>query len=626
MDNSQLVLVVDDSPHIVKLIQVNLEFEGYKTLGAFDGKEALEKVTREKPDLIILDILMPNMDGWDVLERLKRNPRTANIPVIVLTAFGRTEDRRRGLELGVSDYVTKPFNALRLIEAVQHTLHRTPMPGTQGAKAGTTTTHVAVVGEGDRALGILQTLLGNSKVKILGLATDDAQSPAAKLAKELKIPVNDDAYALCKLPNLDLLIETEPRALDIEKVKTINPSLEVLHGFSTQFVWGLVEEKEASEARGRGLVKELHSKIKELNALYEAGKVMSSAVSLPAILEFVLRHMAVFVNAQSGVCFSKKDNGYVPAAVHGKPASSLLRNWKTLLHLVTQSGKPMHHQNVSGVNHVILVPLGLTEAPAAFAALIFPETAEISGNDLGFLDTLSGGVKIAIERATLYHDLKESKEQIEKLLSKVILAQEEERKRVSAEIHDSIAQSLVGALTRVQMCEGLVPKQSKTAQRELKELKTLIQDSIKEVRQIIFNLRPSTLDDLGLVPTLEHYLKKFEKETRIRASLSAKLPPEKLPSAIETTLYRVVQEALTNVRKHAKATRVRLDLKAVKGKLHLSIHDNGAGMKKIKSSPAPSGEGVGIIGMKERVELLGGTFAVGSRNGKGSLISIEIPL
>lgn len=493
MNAPELILVVDDSPHIVKLIEVNLDFEGYETLGAFDGEEALKLVKTRHPDLIILDILMPNLDGWSVLESLKKNPETASIPVIVLTAVGRTEDRRRGLELGVSDYVTKPFNAMRLIEAVKNTLHPVERAQAPSVEKSQTITHVAIVGGSDRAHGILQTLLGNSHVQILGLATTDTQSPAVKLAREMKIPITGDPHKLFGLQGLDLIIETEPHMIDPTRVERANPNLEILRGYSTNFVWSLVEEKEASEQRARALVGELHRNV--------------------------------------------------------------------------------------------------------------------------------------VEKAKLYDDLQHSKTQIEALLSRVVNAQEEERKRVAAEIHDTIAQSLVGLLTRVQTCQSLLPKTSKKAQSALDELKTLALENIKEVRQIIFNLRPSTLDDLGLIPTIEHYLKKFETETKIKTSLTVHGLEGKLPPVLETAIYRVIQEAMTNVKKHAKADHVSLEILKRSGRLRLTISDNGAGFKPEKArGKSPDGDSVGILGMKERVALLGGTFEVHALEGKGSKIMIEVPL
>ena len=113
------ILAVDDERHIVRLVQVNLERNGYEVVTAYDGKEALEKVESEHPDLIVLDVMMPYMDGFEVLQNLKRNQSTRDIPVIMLTAKAQDADVFRGWQSGVDCYLTKPFNPMELIAFVK---------------------------------------------------------------------------------------------------------------------------------------------------------------------------------------------------------------------------------------------------------------------------------------------------------------------------------------------------------------------------------------------------------------------------------------------------------------------------------------------------------------------------
>ncbi|MEP6754255.1 MAG: response regulator [Chthonomonadales bacterium] len=113
------ILAVDDERHIVRLVQVNLERSGYEVVTAYDGKEALEKVNSEHPDLIVLDVMMPYMDGFEVLQNLKREPATRDIPVIMLTAKAQDADVFRGWQSGVDCYLTKPFNPMELIAFVK---------------------------------------------------------------------------------------------------------------------------------------------------------------------------------------------------------------------------------------------------------------------------------------------------------------------------------------------------------------------------------------------------------------------------------------------------------------------------------------------------------------------------
>jgi two-component system alkaline phosphatase synthesis response regulator PhoP len=122
MAQGKKILAVDDERHIVRLIQVNLERAGYQVATAFDGNEALKKVEAEKPDLIVLDVMMPRMDGFEVLKRLQANPETRGIPIVMLTAKAQDADVFRGWSSGVSAYLTKPFNPLELVTFVRRIL------------------------------------------------------------------------------------------------------------------------------------------------------------------------------------------------------------------------------------------------------------------------------------------------------------------------------------------------------------------------------------------------------------------------------------------------------------------------------------------------------------------------
>lgn len=119
MERKYKILAVDDEPHIRRLVQVNLERHGYEVITAADGKEALEKVTTENPDLVVLDVMMPYMDGFEVLQTLRKNPGTRDLPVIMLTAKAQDADVFRGWQSGADLYLTKPFNPMELISFVK---------------------------------------------------------------------------------------------------------------------------------------------------------------------------------------------------------------------------------------------------------------------------------------------------------------------------------------------------------------------------------------------------------------------------------------------------------------------------------------------------------------------------
>lgn len=217
---------------------------------------------------------------------------------------------------------------------------------------------------------------------------------------------------------------------------------------------------------------------------------------------------------------------------------------------------------------------------------------------------------------------------VERLLERVIHAQEEERKWMASEIHDTLAQSLVGMHTMVQACRQLFEVDSARAGRLLDALSGLLSESLGEIRQILFNLRPASLDDLGLVPSLENYARRFLQGTGIQLILE--LPgrnQSRLPPLLETTVFRIAQEALSNIKKHSGAGQVRVNLDVGTTDVRLTVSDDGRGLVWSEVSERfQSGESYGLHGMRERSRLLGGSFRISNDPSGGTILEVVIPL
>lgn len=210
---------------------------------------------------------------------------------------------------------------------------------------------------------------------------------------------------------------------------------------------------------------------------------------------------------------------------------------------------------------------------------------------------------------------------------KIILAQEEERKRIARDIHDGPAQTLANLVLRTEIAERMVIKQDyDLVQLELADLKGQVRSGLEEIRKIIFNLRPMTLDDLGLIPTIRKQIQDFEEKTRIHSTFELTGREIRLSSSMETAIYRLIQEALSNIQKHADASNVKLVLGYYDEELHIQINDNGRGFTKEVSSHQSDGAHYGIVGMYERIELLDGKIDIETAVDKGTLITIVIPL
>jgi two-component system sensor histidine kinase UhpB len=208
----------------------------------------------------------------------------------------------------------------------------------------------------------------------------------------------------------------------------------------------------------------------------------------------------------------------------------------------------------------------------------------------------------------------------------VIKAQEEERKRIARELHDETSQSLTGLVIGVRMIDELLPDSMTEVRERLRGIEDLAQTTLEEVHTMAIRLRPSVLDDLGLLAALRSYIKEFSSHSRVFVELNLPSLSRRLSPDLETVLYRVVQEALTNVVRHADASRCWVTLQQQGDRLKGIISDNGRGFDLRRVSADGGGEGLGLHGIKERIELVGGAMSLESRPGEGSTLYLEVPI
>lgn len=234
------------------------------------------------------------------------------------------------------------------------------------------------------------------------------------------------------------------------------------------------------------------------------------------------------------------------------------------------------------------------------------------------LDYLSGDLKKITAHVQGWQKRQE-------LAVSVIRAQEEERRRVAREIHDGPAQALASMAMRLELCEKILQTEPTRAASEIRDLKEMARTSLQDVRKIIFDLRPMALDDLGLVPALRTYLSAFEERTGVRTQFNVVGEERRLPPALEIALYRLIQESLTNVAKHAKTSEAWVSIEVARGTVRLIVKDHGRGFDPGAVSGV-IGERFGLVGMKERVAMFGGEISIKSGINAGTKITVAIPL
>jgi signal transduction histidine kinase len=240
------------------------------------------------------------------------------------------------------------------------------------------------------------------------------------------------------------------------------------------------------------------------------------------------------------------------------------------------------------------------------------------GGDGRFTDEDRRVAEIFAARAAVAVDL--SQRVARDALRRVVTAQELERRRLARELHDETGQALTTILLGLRTVEeASTPGEARTAAASVREL---VLETLQDVRRLAVELRPKALDDFGLVPALERLTVTFAEQTGIDVDFQAVLPSTRLPAEVETTLYRIVQEALTNVVKHARANRISILVTRKDGSVTAVIEDDGGGF-----DPAHTRDGgLGLIGMRERVALVGGRIEIESSAESGTALVAEVPL
>lgn len=211
------------------------------------------------------------------------------------------------------------------------------------------------------------------------------------------------------------------------------------------------------------------------------------------------------------------------------------------------------------------------------------------------------------------------------LLQKTIQAQEEERLRVARELHDAVGQFLSGLVIRISSLEDRNRSCPAKTAAGLVELRTLASRAVGDVRRLVVDLRPELLEDMGLSAALSWYAQAVLEPQGVKVVMDVDSLHERLPAAVEIAVFRVVQEALTNVLKHARARNVEVSLQWVGDDLVGEVKDDGVGFDRTAGDAAEPGAGVGLIGMRERMTLLGGTLEVTTAPGKGTSVAFRVP-
>jgi signal transduction histidine kinase len=369
---------------------------------------------------------------------------------------------------------------------------------------------------------------------------------------------------------------------------------------------------------------------RQLESLNEVGNALATETDVSRLLDLIARRLRDLLDARVvTVVLPAGGEELRFAAVAGEGAEELLG--QTTTRTTSKSGRVLERGRSERVDSVLDDPdvsPEVTRLLGARTGLWVPlvgrqgalgviEAHDKLGSDPRFTET---DLRIAETFATRAAVAVELSERIEReSFRRVVNAQELERRRLARELHDETGQALTSILLGLRVLEEtLETDESRAATAELREL---VVATLQDVRRLALELRPSALDDFGLVAALENLASTFGEQTGIAVDFGAALGEARLPAEVETALYRIVQESLTNVVKHARARHVSIALSKTEGSVKAVVEDDGQGF-----DPAQADGGFGLVGMAERLALLGGRLQIESSPESGTMIALDVPL
>ncbi len=288
-------------------------------------------------------------------------------------------------------------------------------------------------------------------------------------------------------------------------------------------------------------------------------------------------------------------------------------------------------ENASGPavpgGHTMAMPLA--GRGRVFGSLVFCTlygAPPFSRRDVALAQAIADQLSVAIDNATLYEEVQQSDRQRGELLHRVVSAQEAERQRIARELHDGTGQTLTAIGLGLAAAADRLDSDPEAVRQQLADMKAMNAQVLQEVHNVIADLRPSILDNLGLLPALRGHMRAFEERTGIQTQLLVQGKSARLKPDIETTVFRIVQESLTNVVRHAAAGSVLVQIVFGERDVRLSIDDDGRGFDVAAALAGSDGRAAwGLLGIAERAALVGGTAEIQSRPGEGATVRIAVP-
>ncbi|MBI2853192.1 MAG: GAF domain-containing protein [Chloroflexi bacterium] len=390
---------------------------------------------------------------------------------------------------------------------------------------------------------------------------------------------------------------------------------------------------------------ELTQRNRELSALNSITATVSQSLALEDVLENALRKVLEITQTSTGCVFLRVSGESRLKVMVRRGSDGIFQcqeagtsDMNCACHQVLLHGHLLMVNDVSqcprladavadGITFFVSVPLNSKDKTLGIMNLTGSNSHYYTEGDFRLLASIGSHVGLAIENSMLYEEAKQKEKIRGQLLQSAITAQEEERKRIARELHDELGQTLTGLIMSIESLENMTSLQQAQLREKLSSVKSLVSRTLDDLRRLTLDLRPSVLDDLGLVPAVRAYVTSRLGGAGVQIEFEIKGMSGRIAPMVETALFRIIQEAVNNIVKHAGATHARIRLEVKDDMITATVEDDGRGFDIEETFESRVGKkALGLLGIKERVILLGGSFDISSRPEEGTSVMVRIPL
>ena len=622
------ILVVDDTPANLQLLVSILAEQGYKAQLASNGHTALSLAQTEPPDLILLDIMMPDMDGYEVCEQLKADERTRDVPVIFLSALNEVFDKVKAFSIGGVDYIIKPFHIEEVLAHVK--------------------THLA--------LRTAQKQLERKNTQLEQQITERMQleEELRQHRNHLEIQVAERTAEL-RAANEQLQKEISERKQAEEERQDSLEKLKIAYDQATLYAQELTEEiakRKQAQARQQQLLEMEHEQWLLAETLRQASAVMSQTLNYEEVLDLIIEQMelvlphdrANIMSLQENIVYALRWHGYEDAEIETHMAThtfniaefpSLQKMQETcqplVISMIEDDQESAHTPEAKWIKSYVGAPICIQNQVIGFLNVNSATPNFFKESDAERLQALADLAAVAIQNARLFESISQQSEQLRALTTRLAEVEEVERRQLARELHDQAGQNLTALSLNLRMVHNQISEVGELTKEKIEQLCTRLEDSLtlvkettKRIRNVMDYLRPPTLEEYGLVAALRWYGQEFTSRANIVVAVQGEEPDPRLSASTETALFRIAQEALTNVSRHAQATQVEVKLTVDEAIVRLVIADDGVGFETTRPAKRDERQHWGLLNMVERAQAVGGQCRVESAPGEGTRVTVEV--